>query len=441
MKVEGNMEDDVAAYADNETDGLLRLMALIRHKHRNESGWDPGTPNEFAVDMLMRQVQDLSMGYRTRGMFGTSWKEYGRLSAAAQGKFEGYVLRMVTISHARRSAQVAAFHRKFDDRPIPTTKEEADRLMADMISEAIGRRVEPPTSEAPGDSGPPPASINGASPQIDENDVWDNAGQGMMIAGAGTDPLVRANRVHDNPSDGIDVRDGATPRIEGNVVRSNGLGGIVVAGAGTDPVVRANRVHDGLGNGIFAVGGASPRIEENEVWGNAHPGIWIGGAGTHPLVRANRVHDGHSNGITVVDGASAMIEDNDIWANADPGVAIADIGTDPVVRGNRVHDCRGGGITVGDGSMPQIEDNEVWGNGRGGMTFQGSGTKPVVRANHIHDEDGGGIWVVSGASPRLEDNEVFAQCPGRPRDLRRRVGPGGPRQPYPRREGRRHPHH
>ena len=123
-------------------------MALIRHKHRNEPEWDPGTPDEFAAGMLMRQAQDLSMGYRTRGMFGTSWKEYGRLSAATQGKFEGHVLRMVTISHARRSAQVAAFNRKFDDRPIPTTKEEADRLMADMISEVIGRRVEPPRAGA-----------------------------------------------------------------------------------------------------------------------------------------------------------------------------------------------------------------------------------------------------------------------------------------------------
>ena len=159
MKVEGNMEADVAAFADHEADGLLRLMALIRLKHRDEPDWDPGTPDEFAAGMLLRQAQDLSMGYRTRGMFGTSWKEYGKLSAATQGKFEGLVMRMVTISHARRSAQVAAFNRKFDDRPIPTTKAEADQLMADMISEVIGRRVEPPADDSPAPA-PEPAPIH-----------------------------------------------------------------------------------------------------------------------------------------------------------------------------------------------------------------------------------------------------------------------------------------
>jgi tetratricopeptide (TPR) repeat protein len=147
VKVEGDQEADVAAYATHEADGLLRLVALIRHKHRNESEWDPGTPDEFAAGMLMRQAQDLSVTYRTRGMFGTSWKPYGKLSAATQGKFEGHVMRMVTIARARRSAQVAAFARKFDDRPLPTTQKEADQLMADMISEAIGRRVEPPTRD------------------------------------------------------------------------------------------------------------------------------------------------------------------------------------------------------------------------------------------------------------------------------------------------------
>ena len=163
MKVEGDMEADGAAYADQQADGLLRLMALIRLKHRNEPDWDPGTPDEFAGDMLLRQAQDLSMGYRTRGMFGTSWKTYDRLSAAAQGKFEGHVLRMVAVSQARRSAQVAAFNCKFDDRPLPTTRVESDRLMADMVSEVVGRRVEPPTPD-PLTPDPDQGSIGDRSP-------------------------------------------------------------------------------------------------------------------------------------------------------------------------------------------------------------------------------------------------------------------------------------
>lgn len=165
MKAEGNREDDVAAYAAYEADDLLRLMALIRHKHRDEPEWDPGTPDEFAGGMLLRQMRDMSMGYRARGMLGSSWKEYARLSAAAQGKFEGLVMRMVAISQARRAAQVAAFNRKFDDRPIPTTKAEADQLMADMISEVIGRRVEPPVEDSPT---PEPAPVHKAPTGSDE---------------------------------------------------------------------------------------------------------------------------------------------------------------------------------------------------------------------------------------------------------------------------------
>lgn len=142
MKVEGNMEADVAAYADHEADGLLRLMALIRLKHRDEPDWDPGTPDEFAADMLLRQAQDLSMGYRTRGMLGSSWKEYPRLSAATQGKFEGHVLRMVTISQARRAAQTAAATRRDSNRgPSTASQSEAARPSTD-------------TSTAPADTDP-----------------------------------------------------------------------------------------------------------------------------------------------------------------------------------------------------------------------------------------------------------------------------------------------
>ena len=148
MKVDGNREDTVAAYAAHEADDLLRLMTLIRHKHRDDPEWDPGAPDEFAASMLLRQARDMSVEYRTRGVFGSSWKGYAGLSEAAQGKFEGAVMRIVAVSRARRSAKVEKFARKFEDRPIPTTQAEADQLMADMITEVIGRRVEPPTRDA-----------------------------------------------------------------------------------------------------------------------------------------------------------------------------------------------------------------------------------------------------------------------------------------------------
>jgi tetratricopeptide (TPR) repeat protein len=144
-KAEGNREGDVAAYAAYEADDLLRLMTLIRHKHRDDRDWDPGTPDEFAGGMLLRQAQDMSMGYRARGMLGSSWKEYARLSATAQGKFEGLVMRMVAISQARRAAQVAARDRKSNHHPSTPARSAARRPTADRASEPTGSRAGPPS--------------------------------------------------------------------------------------------------------------------------------------------------------------------------------------------------------------------------------------------------------------------------------------------------------
>lgn len=144
MKVSGQTEGDVEAFAAHEAGNLARMMPLIREKHRAEPEWNPGTPDEFAVNMLLRQVTDASMAYRTRGLLGSSWKSYGKLSQAAQGKFEGQIMQMIVVSRVRATARAASFNKKFDDRPLPTTQEEADRLMADMFSEILGRQVDAP---------------------------------------------------------------------------------------------------------------------------------------------------------------------------------------------------------------------------------------------------------------------------------------------------------
>jgi hypothetical protein len=205
-KAEGNREDDVAAYAAWEADDLLRVITLIRHKHRDDHDWDPGTPHECAGGVLLRQAQDMSMGYRARGILGSSWKEYSRLSAAAQGKFEGLVMRMIAISQARRAAQVAAFKRKFDDRPIPTTKAEADQLMADMISEVIGRRVEPPAGDSPAPD-PEPAPVHEAPTDDDEHPSGTEAESASISEIVGTtqaiDPLEIGVRSYDGVIAGV----------------------------------------------------------------------------------------------------------------------------------------------------------------------------------------------------------------------------------------------
>ena len=52
---------------------------------------------------------------------------------------------------------------------------------------------------------------DGTSPLPEVNEIWASAIAEITISGAGSDPLVRANRVHDGNYRGIRVSDGASP--------------------------------------------------------------------------------------------------------------------------------------------------------------------------------------------------------------------------------------
>jgi F-box protein 11 len=263
--------------------------------------------------------------------------------------------------------------------------------------------------------------VTGGGPQLDR--LW-VTGKGIVFEG-GAAGAIEHSQIEGNDC-GISVQDGASPRIEENEIWASSEAGIHIGEGGTDPLIRANRVH-GNGSGIFVAGGASPRIEENEIWANAGAGIWIGGrnivltgfrwnnAGTDPLVQANRVHDGVGPGILVWGGASPRIEENQIWANALAGIEIRGRGTDPLVRANRVHDGQNQGIFVHDGkttgivsggASPRIEVNEIWANAHEGIKISGAGTSPVIISNIVRDGLDHGIQVLDGASPTIEGNTI-----------------------------------
>jgi parallel beta-helix repeat protein len=268
--------------------------------------------------------------------------------------------------------------------------------------------------------------VTGGAPQLDGLRVTNGRGYGIVFE-AGAAGAIGHSQIDGHNRAGISVDDGASPRIEENEIWANSGAGISIGGGGSDPLVRANRVHDGGWSGIFVAGGASPRIEENEIWANTGAGISIGArnivltglrwnnAGTDPLVRANRVHDGVGPGILVWGGASPRIEENQIWANALAGIDIRGRGTDPLVRANRVHHGQGQGIFVHDGkttgimsggASPRIEGNEIWANRSAGIWISGAGTSPVIVANTVRDGLADGICVLESASPTVTGNTV-----------------------------------
>jgi hypothetical protein len=78
------------------------------------------------------------------------------------------------------------------------------------------------------------------------------------------------------------VWDGTSPLPEVNEIWASAIAEITISGAGSDPLVRANRVHDGNYRGIRVSDGASPRIEENEIWAMVTGGIAIFYSGSDP---------------------------------------------------------------------------------------------------------------------------------------------------------------
>ena len=84
------------------------------------------------------------------------------------------------------------------------------------------------------------------------------------------------------------MSEGARPRIEGNEIRANAKSGIVVRGAGSDPLVQANRIHNGQGDGIWIDEGASPTISGNTITGNSLEPIHVD-EGSAPKIDQNIV--------------------------------------------------------------------------------------------------------------------------------------------------------
>jgi parallel beta-helix repeat protein len=266
---------------------------------------------------------------------------------------------------------------------------------------------------------------DGATGTASDNEIK----AGLHVEGEGTAPLIRANRISDDPLflGSILIAGGATGTIEDNDIdiideeSGQALGaGIVVEGEGTAPLIRANRIHDSRSHGPTRDGrvdvlhirdGATGTIEGNDI--SAISGglvlgalILVEGRGTAPLIRGNRVHAGRSDGIVIRDGATSTIDDNEVFGSRGNGVEVSGCATSTLIRANRVHDGDGAGIAACDGAMGRIEDNDVFGNVDSGVKISGIGTAPLVRANRIHGGKWEGITVADGATSTIENNDI-----------------------------------
>lgn len=160
--------------------------------------------------------------------------------------------------------------------------------------------------------------VKGGAPQLDELEVTRGGGIWYDSGATGT---IEHSQIRDT-NGGIYVCEGASPSIEANDISAQSLAAIVVRGAATDPLIRANRVHDGQSAGFFVIEGASPRIELNEIWACVGAGMLISGAHVAPMVTGNTVRDVRGDGIVVVDGASPTIAGNTITGNSGASIRV-----------------------------------------------------------------------------------------------------------------------
>lgn len=206
---------------------------------------------------------------------------------------------------------------------------------------------------------------------IEDNEVYGNGrvvGDAISVRMTGGALMIRRNRIYDcGTGSGIRVSD-ASPTIDDNEVFGGDVrveptinAGIMVWSAASAPVIRRNRVHDWPGDGIAVVLGAAGTIEANDIFGNAVTGVLVWGAGSAPVIRGNSIHDGRGFGVEVRD-ANGTIENNEIFGNAHSAIMVSGIQTGPTIRGNRIHDNLSCGIQVSEGAAGSIVDNRITGN-------------------------------------------------------------------------------
>jgi parallel beta-helix repeat protein len=154
--------------------------------------------------------------------------------------------------------------------------------------------------------------VSEGSPVVE--DLLLRESHGIVVEGDDASPTVRRNVLLNGHGVGIWVRWGAKGTIEGNEIAGNELAGIMLAGEGTNPLVRANRIHDGAedydGYGIYVCAGAAGTIEGNTVFGMFGGGIVVDGPRTSPMVRGNRVTNNRVDGIVSRTSATPTLVDN-----------------------------------------------------------------------------------------------------------------------------------
>ncbi|MCF6171688.1 MAG: pectinesterase family protein [Bacteroidales bacterium] len=185
-------------------------------------------------------------------------------------------------------------------------------------------------------------------PWIQENEIVDCNGWGILCQNFGSDAWIIANKILRNTQGGIKCEE-TSPTISNNQIDLNNKYGIYLIGfegIPSEPTIDDNVIshtdYTGGGKGIFMTGYAEPRIIANDIFLN-ECGIWIDPT-TQPSVIGNNINYNYEAGIRCFSNGSSkpvVIKSNHIHSNVDPtgfnpaGIWVQD--ASPIITHNNIH--------------------------------------------------------------------------------------------------------
>ncbi len=246
-------------------------------------------------------------------------------------------------------------------------------------------------------------SIRGKGCLFEENEIHDVVNVGVMVENSGS-PIMSRNQIHHNGF-GIIIHEGSSGVFEDNEIHSIKDTGVLLKE--TTPIFRRNRIHHCVHIGAAIEGPSEALFEQNEIGecGNAANDGNVKIVKANPVFRGNTIRGG-SNGMAFLENSQGTADGNDISSPSRIGIFVTE-NSKPTLRGNRIHGSKTHGVVIenGDGT---IENNEIFKNQGTGLRVESNDA--MIRDNRIHGNMAGGIAVLSKKGT-FERNQILYNQP------------------------------
>jgi parallel beta-helix repeat protein len=115
---------------------------------------------------------------------------------------------------------------------------------------------------------------------------------------------------------------GGFATLDNNDIYSNEHACVQIDDAGSEAILRSNRIYDGRTGGVLIANKGNGTLENNISFNNAFCGIQVEDKGSQAMLKGNRVHNGRAGGVLIYVEATATLERNIVTANDLAGVAV-----------------------------------------------------------------------------------------------------------------------